>query len=142
MLLFLVSGQNVITSYSIHYTKLYDPREIMLDEEIEDNDIVEQYLRNLANHAVTIISPKRGGSLKLAMLARSNRITSYNVCYTKLLRIINTEIQQQIDNGDENAALVTYIPVLQGITKASSNSDSFLSAASFQETTKALTDVV
>ncbi|MBQ8378018.1 MAG: hypothetical protein IJX42_02680, partial [Oscillospiraceae bacterium] len=28
----------------------------------------------------------------------------------------------------------------QGITKASSNSDSFLSAASFQETTKALTD--
>ncbi len=54
--------------------------------------------------------------------------------------IINTEIQQQIDNGDENAALVTYIPVLQGITKASSNSDSFLSAASFQETTKALTD--
>ena len=32
------------------------------------------------------------------------------------------------------------LPVLQGITKASSSSDSFLSAASFQETTKALTD--
>jgi DNA-directed RNA polymerase subunit beta' len=30
--------------------------------------------------------------------------------------------------------------VLQGITKASSSSDSFLSAASFQETTRALTD--
>ena len=36
--------------------------------------------------------------------------------------------------------LVQYSPVLQGITKASSNSDSFMSAASFQETTKALTD--
>ncbi|MGN0551888.1 MAG: hypothetical protein ACI4I1_00795, partial [Oscillospiraceae bacterium] len=34
----------------------------------------------------------------------------------------------------------TYLPVLQGITKAASNSDSFLSAASFQETTRALTD--
>ena len=36
--------------------------------------------------------------------------------------------------------LLLHAPVLQGITKASSYSDSFLSAASFQETTKALTD--
>ena len=53
---------------------------------------------------------------------------------------INEEIQQQIDAGDINAKLVKTIPVLQGISKASSYSDSFLSAASFQETTKALTD--
>ena len=53
---------------------------------------------------------------------------------------INAEIQQQIDAGDINARLVKTIPVLQGISKASSNSDSFLAAASFQETTKALTD--
>ena len=53
---------------------------------------------------------------------------------------INKEIQEQIDNGDADAKLITVVPVLQGITKASSNSDSFLSAASFQETTKALTD--
>ena len=53
---------------------------------------------------------------------------------------INREIQSEIDSGDINARPITTIPVLQGITKASSNSDSFLSAASFQETTKALTD--
>lgn len=53
---------------------------------------------------------------------------------------INEEIQKKIDEGDINARLVTASPVLQGITKASSYSDSFLSAASFQETTKALTD--
>ena len=53
---------------------------------------------------------------------------------------LNEEIQAQIDAGDENARLITTVPVLQGITKASSYSDSFLSAASFQETTKALTD--
>ncbi len=53
---------------------------------------------------------------------------------------INREIQSEIDAGDINAKLVTTIPVLQGITKASSNSNSFLSAASFQETTRALTD--
>ncbi len=53
---------------------------------------------------------------------------------------INREIQDRIDNGEIDLSLVTTIPVLQGITKASSSSDSFLSAASFQETTKALTD--
>ncbi len=53
---------------------------------------------------------------------------------------INAELQKRIDAGEEGVTLVTTIPVLQGITKASSNSDSFLSAASFQETTRALTD--
>ena len=53
---------------------------------------------------------------------------------------INAEIQKEIDAGVEDASLISTVPVLQGITKASSNSDSFMSAASFQETTKALTD--
>jgi DNA-directed RNA polymerase subunit beta' len=56
------------------------------------------------------------------------------------INAVNEEIQKKIDEGDINARLVTTVPVIQGITKASSYSDSFLSAASFQETTKALTD--
>ncbi len=52
----------------------------------------------------------------------------------------NEGIQAQIDAGDEEAKLITTSPVIQGITKASSSSESFLSAASFQETTRALTD--
>ena len=53
---------------------------------------------------------------------------------------INRQIQEEIDAGNADARLISTVPVLQGITKASSNSDSFMSAASFQETTKALTD--
>lgn len=53
---------------------------------------------------------------------------------------INTQLQARIDAGETDLALVITAPVLQGITKASSSSESFLSAASFQETTKALTD--
>ena len=53
---------------------------------------------------------------------------------------VNRRIQDRIDNGETDLSLVETVPVLQGITKASSSSDSFLSAASFQETTKALTD--
>ncbi|MEG0615509.1 MAG: DNA-directed RNA polymerase subunit beta', partial [Oscillospiraceae bacterium] len=52
----------------------------------------------------------------------------------------NKKIQDRIDAGEEGLTFITTTPVLQGITKASLNSDSFLSAASFQETTKALTD--
>ncbi len=59
---------------------------------------------------------------------------------SKEIAAINAEIQARIDAGEYELQLVQYTPVLQGITKASSNSDSFMSAASFQETTKALTD--
>ena len=59
---------------------------------------------------------------------------------SKEIDAINAELQTRIDAGEYDLQLVQYSPVLQGITKASSNSDSFMSAASFQETTKALTD--
>ncbi len=52
----------------------------------------------------------------------------------------NEEIQKQIDSGNTDVKKIEYSPVLLGITKASLATDSFLSAASFQETTKVLTD--
>ena len=58
----------------------------------------------------------------------------------KEIDAVNEELQARIDAGEYDVQLVKTTPVLQGITKASSNSDSFMSAASFQETTKALTD--
>ena len=52
----------------------------------------------------------------------------------------NKKIMERIANGETDLKPVVVKPIIQGITKASSNSDSFLSAASFQETTRALTD--
>ncbi len=52
----------------------------------------------------------------------------------------NKELQARIDAGEEGVQLIVASPVLLGITKASLATDSFLSAASFQETTKVLTD--
>jgi len=52
----------------------------------------------------------------------------------------NEEIDRRIAAGEENLKHATYIPILMGITKASLATDSFLSAASFQETTRVLTD--
>ena len=52
----------------------------------------------------------------------------------------NDEIDARLKAGEENLKHATYIPILMGITKASLATDSFLSAASFQETTRVLTD--
>jgi DNA-directed RNA polymerase subunit beta' len=51
----------------------------------------------------------------------------------------NQKLQARMDEG-EAVSLITYEPVLLGITKAALATESFLSAASFQETTKVLTD--
>ena len=50
------------------------------------------------------------------------------------------EIQKRIDNGEIGLRMPESEAVLLGITKASLATDSFLSAASFQETTRVLTD--
>ena len=52
----------------------------------------------------------------------------------------NEEIQKRIANGGTGLKEATYTQLLLGITKASLATDSFLSAASFQETTRVLTD--
>ena len=52
----------------------------------------------------------------------------------------NEELQARIDAGEFTLRLASAEDVLLGITKASLATDSFLSAASFQETTKVLTD--
>ena len=52
----------------------------------------------------------------------------------------NEKIRERIANGEVDLREATCTPVLLGITKASLATDSFLSAASFQETTKVLTD--
>lgn len=52
----------------------------------------------------------------------------------------NDKIDARIAAGETELKKATYIPLLLGITKASLATDSFLSAASFQETTRVLTD--
>ena len=52
----------------------------------------------------------------------------------------NNAVKARVEAGEENLKEAVGGPVLLGITKASLQTESFLSAASFQETTKVLTD--
>lgn len=48
------------------------PPEILLDGEIEDKELIREYFRNKFNRAVKLTVPKRGESLTLVALAKSN----------------------------------------------------------------------
>ena len=52
----------------------------------------------------------------------------------------NAAVKARMAAGEEDLHLATYTQTLMGITKASLATESFLSAASFQETTKVLTE--
>ena len=52
----------------------------------------------------------------------------------------NEQIKKRIAAGEEGLKEATFTQLLLGITKAALATDSFLSAASFQETTRVLTD--
>ena len=52
----------------------------------------------------------------------------------------NNKVKARIEAGEEDLQEAVGSPVLLGITKASLQTESFLSAASFQETTKVLTE--
>ena len=64
-----------------------------------------------------------------------------NVSYEyKEIADANDAVQARIDAGEEGLTKATYKATLLGITKASLATESFLSAASFQETTRVLTE--
>ena len=66
----------------------------------------------------------------------------FGVAYPDPESIPISELIHSLSTGleEEGKELVKYEPVLLGITKASLQTNSFISAASFQETTKVLTD--
>ena len=64
-----------------------------------------------------------------------------NVSYEyKEIAEANAKIKERTENGEEGLKPAAYKATLLGITKASLATESFMSAASFQETTKVLTE--
>lgn len=62
------------SSFITGYYSMHDqiPKEILLDEDIEDRELLEQWLREKSGHAVHISVPQRGQLLRLTTLTKSN----------------------------------------------------------------------
>ena len=117
-----ISGEEAVQNYIIsEVQKAYRQQGVDInDKHIEV--IVRQMMRK-----VKIDNP---GS--------SYRLPGATIDKTELAKI-NEELKQREANG-EAVEYPTAIPVILGITKAALATDSFLAAASFQETTRILTD--
>ena len=118
-----VNGQQAVQNYII--------TEVQKVYRLQGVDINDKHIEVIVRQMLRKVKVDDNGSSYLLPGSLIDR---------KEIETINAELKKRIDAGETCLSLVTYVPVLQGITKASSNSDSFLSAASFQETTRALTD--
>ena len=118
-----VNGQQAVQNYII--------TEVQKVYRLQGVDINDKHIEVIVRQMLRKVKVEETGS---SYLLPGTLVDS------KEIDVINAELQARIDAGEYDLQLVQYSPVLQGITKASSNSDSFMSAASFQETTKALTD--
>jgi DNA-directed RNA polymerase subunit beta' len=78
---------------------------------------------------------------KLRIIDAGSTDLLQNVSYEyKEIADANAAVEARIDAGEEGLSKATYQATLLGITKASLATESFLSAASFQETTRVLTE--
>ena len=122
---------DILNILGIHDVQNYIINEVQKVYRLQGVDINDKHIEVIVRQMLRKVKVEDSGS---------SYLLPGNLVDRKEIDAINEELQARIDSGEYDVQLVQVTPVLQGITKASSNSDSFMSAASFQETTKALTD--
>jgi DNA-directed RNA polymerase subunit beta' len=129
--------------------------EIISDGELDPHDILAyRGVTDLAEHLVkevqdvyrlqgVAINDKHIEVILRQMLRKVEVTSAGDTALMAGEQMEKTQILELIDNlksKNPDAALPTFKPMLLGITKASLVTESFISAASFQETTRVLTD--
>ena len=127
----LIFPGDILAVLGVHAVQDYIISEVQKVYRLQGVDINDKHIEVIVRQMLRKVKIEESGS---SYLLPGTLIDKRKV------ETINEELRERMANGEPDVELVTTAPVLQGITKASSSSDSFLSAASFQETTKALTD--
>jgi len=118
-----ISGLSAVYSYII--------REVQKIYRFQSVEINDKHIEVIVRQMTRKVRVEEQGSTELLPGTTVN-LSDFNNA--------NAELQERIDAGEKDVVLATMSPLLLGITKASLMTDSFLSAASFQETTKVLTE--
>ena len=88
---------------------------------------------------IEVIARQMTRKVRIEDEGSTNLLSGSTVDLTELMAE-NEAVEKRIAAGEVGLTLATGTPLLLGITKASLGTESFLSAASFQETTKVLTE--
>ena len=121
-----VNPNDILHIKGPHAVQVYITREVQRTYRMQGVDINDKHVEVITRQMLRKVRVEDAGDT--------------NLLIGSLVDIFElTDANRRLDEngGGEHA---TYSPVLLGITKASLATDSFLSAASFQETTKVLTD--
>ena len=94
-------------------------------------DINDKHIEVIIHQMMRKVTVKDAGSTNMLPMSRVERSD---------FMAAREEIKARIAAGETDLVVPSCTPVLLGITKASLATDSFLSAASFQETTRVLTE--
>ena len=123
--------QDILAIKGVTATQDYLISEIQKVYRTQSVDINDKHIEILIRQMMRKVRIEDGGS--------SNFIAG-SVVDRRDVMIKNEELQARIDAGEADVKLVEASQILLGITKSSLATDSFMSAASFQETTRVLTD--
>ena len=132
-----------------------NPHEILEIRGVNDDEFGRQGVRSYITSEVRKVYQQQGVDINekhIEVIVRqmmrkcrvedagSTRFLSGAMADVAAVKHANEEIDRRIADGEEGLTKASYKQLLMGITKASLATDSFLSAASFQETTRVLTD--
>ena len=123
--------QDILAIQGAIATQNYLISEVQKVYRLQGVDINDKHIEVIVRQMMRKVRIEDSGSSDFIMGSIVNR---------RDVMIKNEEIQARIDAGETNLKLVQASQVLLGITKSSLATDSFLSAASFQETTRVLTE--
>ena len=123
-----VCGESAVQDYLI--------KEVQITYRTQGVDINDKHIEVIVRQMMRKVRIEDGGDTNLINDAVVDKSELY---------VENKAVQARIAAGEVNEngeplRIATVTPILLGITKASLATDSFLSAASFQETTRVLTD--
>ncbi len=127
--------QDVLRIRGVHAVYDYLTQEVQKPYRQQGVDINDKHIEVIVRQMMRKVRVEDAGD--------SNLLSGATIELTEFLDAVD-EVQARIDAGETNDGLELRLPtatrLLLGITKASLATDSFLSAASFQETTKVLTE--
>ena len=132
-----------------------NPHDVLRIRGIDDDEFGRQGVRSYITSEVQKVYRQQGVDINdkhIEVIVRqmmrkvrveesgSTDLLSGSTVDISVLKAANKELDEREAKGEEGLVRATYTQLLMGITKASLATDSWLSAASFQETTKVLTD--
>ena len=123
--------QDILAIKGLEDVQNYLINEVQKVYRLQGVDINDKHIEVIVRQMMRKVRIEDSGSSDFIMGSIVNR---------RDVMIKNEEIQARIDAGETDLKLVQASQVLLGITKSSLATDSFLSAASFQETTRVLTE--